>query len=122
MPNEYRIIHYKNRRNKDLIEGYLDKLDIKTRAKIMAYITLLKERNITLRMPYAKKIKGEKDLWELRIKLFTNIHRIFYFAYSGKNIVLLHCFRKKEDKTPKQEITRAKNCLLDFLKRRNEFL
>lgn len=61
-----------------------------------------------LGMPLSRKM-GE-NLWELRSKLSSGIARTFFTIY-GKNIVLLHGFVKKSQKTPAQELTLAKRRL-----------
>ncbi len=41
------------------------------------------------------------------------------FAYLDNNkFVILTCFMKKTQKTPKYEIIKAKKCLEDYMKRR----
>ena len=58
--------------------------------------------------PQAKKIT--KDLFEIRIKL-QGEYRGFY-AYLGKlDIVILHFFRKKTQKTPIKDLEVAKRRL-----------
>jgi phage-related protein len=59
--------------------------------------------------PHARRLRGK--LWELRP--FPN--RIIYFAYTGRQMVLLHGFTKKTEKTAKREIETA-------ITRHNEFI
>lgn len=56
-------------------------------------------------MPLARKMEG--DLWELRSSLTTGIARTFFTIYE-RNMVLLHGFLKKSQKTPPKELTIAK--------------
>lgn len=46
---------------------------------------------------------------ELRVDFGRNRHRIFFFTFVGKNIILLHAFLKHTEKTPESEITKAFN-------------
>ena len=46
-------------------------------------------------------------LYEIKIKLGSDILRIFYFFAEGKIIVLANGFQKKTQKTPKSEIEKA---------------
>ena len=55
--------------------------------------------------PYSKHIKGK--IRELRVDFSKNKHRIFYFTFIKKNIILLHAFSKKTPKTPISEIKKA---------------
>jgi phage-related protein len=57
-----------------------------------------------LGMPLIGKI--EKDLWEVRTKLKDGISRVF-FTVDGKNMILLHGFIKKSQKTPLNELKTA---------------
>lgn len=44
------------------------------------------------------------NLFELRLKGAEGIARVFYCARVGRNIVMLHSFVKKTDKTPPAEL------------------
>ena len=59
-------------------------------------------------MPLARKIGS--DLWELRSTLSFGIARTFFTIYQNK-IVLLHGFVKKTQKTPQNELAKAKRRL-----------
>lgn len=56
---------------------------------------------------YLKAIAGTKGLYEVRIKLGSNIWRVFCFFDKGKLVILLNGFTKKTQKTPKKEIEKA---------------
>ena len=59
-----------------------------------------------LGMPLVRKM--ETDLWEARSNLtHGNISRVF-FTISGSQMILLHGFIKKAQKTPKKEIDLAR--------------
>ena len=59
-----------------------------------------------LGMPLVRKM--ETDLWEARSNLaHGNISRVFFTIY-GSQMVLLHGFIKKAQKTPKKEIDQAR--------------
>lgn len=59
-----------------------------------------------LGMPLARPVVSQR-FWELRAQVAGNIVRVFYFAVSGRGIVLLHGFVKKDQKTPRAEIATA---------------
>ena len=64
-----------------------------------------------LDFPKARKI--DRNLYELRIKIL-DIYRGFY-AYIGKtDIIILHCFQKKTNKTPLKDIKTAKTRLRQY--------
>jgi len=56
---------------------------------------------------FFKHIEGEDGLFEIRIKVGTNIYRIFCFFDKGNLVILLNGFQKKSQKTPRNEIERA---------------
>lgn len=65
----------------------------------------------TLRMipeKFFKNIEGEEGLYEIRVKVGSNIFRIFCFFDEGNLVILINGFQKKTEKTPKHEIERAK--------------
>jgi phage-related protein len=57
---------------------------------------------------FFKHLEGTGGLYEIKIKVGTDIYRIFCFFDHGNLIILLNGFQKKSDKTPKNEIEKAK--------------
>ena len=55
-----------------------------------------------LGMPHTRAM-GE-GLFELRLKAAEGIARVFYCTVVNRNIVVLHSFVKKTDKTPLREL------------------
>lgn len=103
---EYKIKFYWDKiRNRSHVREYILTLDKKERNKVLKYIEYLRLNNGVLDEPYSKHIKGK--IRELRVDFSSNRHRIFYFTFINKNIVLLHAFLKKTDKTPLNEIKKA---------------
>lgn len=64
--------------------------------------------------PYVKHIGGA--LWELR----PLRDRIFFFSWDGRWFILLHCFMKKSQKTPRREIEQATRRMDDFIERNRD--
>lgn len=56
---------------------------------------------------FFKHLEGTGGLYEIKIKVGTDIYRIFCFFDHGNLIILLNGFQKKSDKTPKNEIEKA---------------
>ncbi len=110
----YEIIYYEEK-NKSPVVDFISERSAKEQAKILRDIDLLEEFGLLLGMPYLRKIVNS-DLWELRIKLGSNIFRIFFKDVESKYI-LLHGFQKKGDKTPKREISIALKRLKIYLER-----
>jgi len=117
--SEYKVKFYKNSRNgKESVFEYVKKLDFKNKGKVLKYIEFLRINDGYLEEPYSKHIKGK--IRELRIDFSRTRHRIFYFTFINKNIILLHAFFKKTKKIPINEIIKAENNYKDVLN--NQFL
>ena len=97
------------------LQEFLNELPVKHHAKALRDIDVLQKYGTALTEPHVKHISGK--LWELRIKSASDISRIFYFIPIGKNIVLLHGFVKKTQKTSNREIEIANNYLEDYQRR-----
>ncbi|MDP2910073.1 MAG: type II toxin-antitoxin system RelE/ParE family toxin [bacterium] len=105
--SEYRIYYYINDKKKEPVREYIDNLSNKEQIKVFSYLELLKDNNGYLDEPYSKHMEGK--IRELRVDFARNRHRIFYFTFMGKKIILLHAFLKKTAKTPQREIDKAIN-------------
>lgn len=57
---------------------------------------------------FLRSIKGVSGLYEIRIEDNGNIYRIFCCFDQGNLVVLFNAFQKKTQKTPKDEIDKAK--------------
>ena len=109
------IIFYEKEGGAIPVQEFLDGLPANHLAKALRDIDVLEKYGTALTMPHVKHIKDK--LWELRIKSASDISRIFYFIPIGNDIVLLHGFVKKTQKTPKGEITTANDYLADYQRR-----
>ncbi|MDO8473307.1 MAG: type II toxin-antitoxin system RelE/ParE family toxin [Dehalococcoidia bacterium] len=78
-------------------------------------IQQLRLRNVQARPPLARHLEGK--LWELREQSQTNIYRLIYCFFTGRQIVFLQGFQKKTEKTPRQEIEIAEKRLATVLGR-----
>ncbi len=111
---EYKVKFYKElENNTSPVLGYVESLPIKEKTKIVKYIEFLRINKGVLDEPYTKHIKGK--IRELRVDFSSKRHRIFYFTFVGKNIILLHAFTKKTEKTPLSEIKKAEEYYYNVL-------
>jgi len=69
---------------------------------------------------YLAPISSHKNLFEARIKLGSNIWRVFCFFDEGKLVILLNGFTKKSQKTPKQEIKKAAQLMKEYYTEKNK--
>ena len=96
-----KVISYKN-----YFQDFLVRQPQKVQNKIFKVIEAIETFE---RIPsyYLKTIKDSKGLYEARIKLGSDIWRVFCFFDKGKLVILLNGFAKKSQKTPKKEIEKA---------------
>lgn len=99
----------------DEVEEFLDSLEEKTRKKIIYNIDKSK---LTLDPELFKKL--DSDIWEFRTKFNRKQYRLLAFwdkRDSSKVLVIAtHGFVKKTQKTPKTEISRAKQIMEFYFK------
>jgi len=86
---------------------FIISLPVKMQAKIQRSIELLKEFGYLLPEPHSKKITGYEDLYELRVKLGSDICRLFYFYWKDKIYIITSGYVKKSRKTDKNQIKKA---------------
>ncbi len=113
-----KAIYYEDERNSRPVEEFINELDSKTKAKVLARIEFLEERWQELRRPYVDTL--EEGLYELRVVFSGNQVRVIY-AYMFKDyIVLLHGIIKKTKEVPREDMLKAKNRMNDFQMRYNQ--
>ena len=95
------VVAYENH-----FEEFLLEQTIKVQDKIFKIIEAIETLE---RVPsnYLKSMERTNGLYEARIKLGSNIWRVFCFFDHGKLVILLNGFQKKTHKTPKSEIEKA---------------
>ena len=93
-------------------EFYLEQTS-EVRTKIDYVIELIKQVE---RVPktYLKQIEGEPRLYEIRVTYAGNIYRIFCCNDEGQLIILFNGFQKKSQKTPPEEIKKAKAIMKEY--------
>ncbi|WP_287356222.1 type II toxin-antitoxin system RelE/ParE family toxin [Moorena sp. SIO3B2] len=65
-------------------------------------------------MPYTASMGG--GLFEIRSKGFEGIGRSLYCMIKGREVIILHSFIKKSQKTPKKELDLAKKRMKEIKK------
>lgn len=101
-----------NEKVRDVVEfenhfsDFLKKQPVKVQNKIYKIIEAIETLE---RVPsnYLKAIVGTNGLYEARIRLGSDIWRVFCFFDHGKLVILLNGFTKKTEKTPNNEIKKA---------------
>lgn len=110
------VIFYQKEDGTEPAKEFLKGLDPKMRAKVARTVNQLITAGHSLRPPISKN-PGD-GIMELRTIFGNNISRVLYFFMVGDTAVLTNGFIKKTQKTPPEEIDRAKRYRDDY-KRRN---
>lgn len=110
----FTVVLYETENGKTPVEDWMDSLEPKMRAKLIAMLLLLEEKGNALRKPYTESL-GD-GIFELRAIQGNNISRALFFFYFDQRIIVTNGFIKKQQKTPANEIQLAKERRLDFLR------
>ncbi len=100
---------------KDDFEKFLTSQTVKVQDKIFKILEII-ETYEQVPTKYLKSIRGTSGLFEARVKLGSNIWRLFCFFEGDKLVILLNGFQKKTQKTPKREIAKAKKLMQEYYK------
>lgn len=103
---------------RDYFETFLREQPEKVQNKIYKVIEAIETLE---RVPesYLKHVESKKGLYEARIRLGSNIWRVFCFFDEGRLVILLNGFQKKSQKTPKKEIEKAENLMDAYFLEKN---
>lgn len=63
-----------------------------------------------------KSMENVDGLFEIRVEVGSNIYRIFCCFDEGSIVILFNGFQKKTQKTPPQQIERAKKIMNEYFK------
>lgn len=101
MDTGWKIIYYISANGENPVKKFLDNYP-KAKLKALRILSHIEEFGLSYAIPHIKKLAGT-PLWEIRI-LGRDSVRILYVVKHGKQILLLHAFIKKSNKTPSKEI------------------
>jgi phage-related protein len=96
----WNITYYNDRVFKEISD-----LPMSINGKFVYITTRMEEIGPNLGMPHTRAMG--KGLFEIRLDGQEGIARVFYCTLVGKEIVMLHSFVKKTQKTPKRELVIA---------------
>ncbi|GLR15995.1 type II toxin-antitoxin system RelE/ParE family toxin [Portibacter lacus] len=98
---------------KNYFMDFYQKLDKKTRAKVDWTIKVI-EYHEMVPTDYFQRMANTDGIWEIRVKLGSNIYRIFCFFDEDQLIILENGFQKKTQKTPRNEIKKAERIKKEY--------
>ncbi|RDU51595.1 hypothetical protein CQA49_08195 [Helicobacter sp. MIT 00-7814] len=91
------------------VDNQIKELPVSLRAKFLSNMELLAEFGNKLGEPYVSAF-GD-GLFELRAKGKEGIARGFFTFQKDKIVIIFHCFIKKSQKTPRNELQKARKIL-----------
>ncbi len=103
-----KIVFYKG-----YFREFFDAQEEKVKQKIDFVLDLIRSVD-KIPEKFLKHMEGTEGLYEMRIKVGNNIFRIFCFFDEGNLVVTINGFQKKTDKTPKNEIVKAKKIKVEY--------
>lgn len=106
------IIFYENH----FVEFYQSQ-DEKVKEKMKYVLELIKQVE---KVPekFLKHLTEKNGLYEIRIEYQSNIYRIFCCFDKGKLIVLFNGFKKKSQKTSKNELEKASSLMNEYFQQK----
>ena len=98
----YKVRFYEEDNGRKPIQEFINSAQKSLREKINRQIMHLEEFGITYLNPYLKKLSGTQ-LWEVRI-LGKDSTRIICVAIVKREILVIHIFKKKTNKTSPKDL------------------
>jgi phage-related protein len=105
----YSIIYYSQEVQEDIMN-----LPVTLQARYIGLTDRMIEYGPNLGLPHTDAFGG--GLFELRLKGAEGIARVFFCTTVGQEIVILHSFIKKTQKTPEKELKLAKQRMKELKK------
>lgn len=105
MNKRWQVVYYVSPSGNNPVKDFLDDIDPKQKAKILRLLFHIEEYGLQAVIPHIKKLSGT-PLWEIRV-LGQDSIRILFVTRIGNQVILLHAFFKKTQKTPLREIAIA---------------
>jgi phage-related protein len=105
----YSIVYYSQEVQEDIMN-----LPVTLQARYIGLTDRMIEYGPNLGLPHTDAFGG--GLFELRLKGAEGIARVFFCTTVGQEIVILHSFIKKTQKTPEKELKLAKQRMKELKK------
>ena len=113
------VIFYTTTGGRSPVEEFLDALSPKQAQKVVWVLHLIEDLDVVPGQ-YFQKMVSTDDIWEVRIKVGSDIFRLLGFLDGPKLVVLSHAFQKKTQKTPRQAIQVAEERKQDYFRRKRK--
>ena len=106
---------------KDYFKDFKRTLPVGTLRKIYQVFLFIMTLEI-IPTTYLKSITGVTGLFEIRVEDDGNIYRIFCCFDEGNLVVLFNGFQKKSQKTPQNEIEKAKRLMKEYFDKQKNLI
>ncbi|MEK7164161.1 MAG: type II toxin-antitoxin system RelE/ParE family toxin [Patescibacteria group bacterium] len=103
MTTSWKVTYYTSKDGKNPVRDFLDECNKKQQSKLLRIISNINQYGLLSVVPHLKKLEGF-PFWEIKILGRDNI-RVIYTVMIGQEVLLLHGFFKKSQKTPLSEIS-----------------
>lgn len=103
----------KKNSNKCPVKEFVEKLQSKDRAKVLACLKSVEELGFDCPRVQFRQIQGR--LWEIKVRSTSAGFRIFYVGIKANVLVLLHAYQKQSQKAPRKEIEIAEQRMFEVI-------
>ena len=118
MERRLKGVYYTTESDNCPIEEWLDKQSKPIHAKLQRSMNLLESKTVGQSLDFVSPLG--KGLFQIAIETEKKWPRIIFFYYEQNQIVYLHGFIKKTNKTPRREIEIAEQRKKDFYKQKEK--
>lgn len=102
---KWQVIYYVSKSGNIPVKEFIDQMGTKQKTKVLRTLFHIEEYGLQIVIPHLKKLTGT-PLWEIRI-LGQDSIRMLFVTRVERQVILLHAFFKKTQKTPVREISVA---------------
>lgn len=113
MENKWKIIYYISSSGDNPFSNFLDTLEHSSQSKILRIFHNIQEYGLDSAIPHIKKLSGT-PFWEIRI-LGKDSIRVIYVVPAKFQVLVLHGFKKKTQRTPLKELETASKRYQEFI-------
>ncbi len=103
---KYRIRYYRTRRGDSPVEDFIERLDSRSRAKVLARLDALEDYGLYLQRGIVEKVKGQ-GFYELRASKGKTANIRIFFCIYGDEIILLDAIHKRSRKLKREDLGAA---------------
>ena len=88
---------------------FVRNLPLKERTKLVNRVITIEHKGLyfSSKQKWTRKMSGYVNLLEIRSNFSSNIIRVLFFKSSNGKYVITNAFKKKSQKTPREEINKA---------------